>query len=49
MRMLITKDLTKYRDDRTVLRNPHKGWYWHYYDNGFGRDTYRDRWQEGEY
>ena len=44
-----TWDLLRFRDDKTVLRNPHKGWYWHYYDNGFGRPTYRDRWQEGEY
>lgn len=23
------------QDDRTVLRNPHKGFYWHYVDNGY--------------
>ena len=47
--MFITRDLRKYRDDKTVIKNPHKGWYWHYYDNGFNRPTYRDRRPEGEY
>lgn len=23
------------------MNNPHKGWYWHYIDNGFGRINYR--------
>ena len=35
------RDLRSLQDDRTVLRNPHKGWYWHYIDNGYGRDNYR--------
>ena len=35
-------DLLPVRDDKTVLRNPHKGWYWHYIDNGCGRPAYRD-------
>lgn len=35
-------DLHSIRDDKTVLRNPHKGWYWHYIDNGYGRIEYRD-------
>lgn len=30
------------QDDRTVLRNPHKGFYWHYVDNGYIRGAYRD-------
>lgn len=30
-------------DDKTVLGNPHKGWYWHYYDNGMLRPIYRDK------
>ncbi len=35
-------------DDKTVLNNPHKGWYWHYYDNGFKRPIYRDKTSENE-
>ena len=34
-------DLRDYEDDRTVLKNPHKGWFWHYVDNGFSRPAYR--------
>ena len=34
-------DLRLLVDDKTVLRNPHKGWFWHYVDNGFGRPAYR--------
>ena len=34
-------DLRSIQDDKRVLRNPHKGWYWHYIDNGYGRDNYR--------
>ncbi|MFZ4397194.1 MAG: DUF4832 domain-containing protein [Kiritimatiellia bacterium] len=34
-------DLSAIRDDKTVLRNPHKGWYWHYIDNGMARINYR--------
>ena len=30
------------QDDKTVLKNPHKGFYWHYIDNGFKRGAYRD-------
>jgi hypothetical protein len=30
-------DLRPLWDDRRVLRNPHKGWYHHYYDNGLKR------------
>mgnify|MGYP000020293420 FL=1 len=41
--MIIHKDLSHQRDEKTVLRNPHKGWYWHYYDNGMRRVWYRDR------
>lgn len=29
-------------DENTVLRNPHKGWYFHFLDNGYPRPTYRD-------
>ncbi len=37
------RNLIELRDDKTVLKNPHKGWYWHYYDNGVRRPLYRDR------
>lgn len=35
-------DLDAIKDDIKVLKNPHKGWYWHYIDNGYGRKNYRD-------
>ncbi len=35
------RDFRALADDKKVLRNPHKGWYWHYIDNGYGRDNYR--------
>ncbi len=35
-------DLRDYQDDKTVLTNPHKGWYWHYIDGGFSHDSYRN-------
>lgn len=34
-------DLREYQDDKTVLKNPHKGWYWHYIDGGFSHESYR--------
>ena len=40
----VSKNYHDYRylqDDKIVLNNPHKGWYWHYIDNGFGRINYR--------
>ncbi|MCQ2430291.1 MAG: DUF4832 domain-containing protein [Clostridia bacterium] len=36
-------DLRAMEDDKAVLKNPHKGWYWHYIDNGYKRDNYRVR------
>ena len=36
-------DLRHLADDKTVLENPHKGWYYHFVDNGLGRPVYRDR------
>ena len=36
-------DLRAMADDKTVLKNPHKGWFWHYIDNGCGAGLYRDR------
>ncbi len=35
------RDLRPLADDRRILRNPHKGWYWHYIDNGYARANYR--------
>ena len=29
-------DLADFEDDKTAPRNPHRGWYVHYIDNGFG-------------
>ena len=29
-------------DDKRIIKNPHKGWYWHYIDNSFKRGQYRD-------
>ena len=34
-------DLRSVMDDKTVLKNPHKGWFWHYVDNGFYDEHYR--------
>ena len=36
-------------DDKTVLKNPHKGWFYHYIDNGFGRENYRNMIHEGDH
>lgn len=41
--MFVNVDLKDIRDDKRVLKNPHKGWYWHYVDNGLRRKTYRDK------
>lgn len=38
----MTFDLYQLRDERTVLNNPHRGWYWHYIDCGYSRPRYRD-------
>ena len=35
-------DLRHLIDDKTILKNPHKGWFWHYIDNGIGRPQYRE-------
>jgi len=42
-------DLDAWQDDKTVLKNPHKGWYWHFIDNGYGRGVYRDTLEPGDY
>lgn len=34
-------DLRPLQDDKTVLQNPHKGWFWHYIDNGLTSPWYR--------
>ena len=36
------RDLRRFADDKTVLTNPHKGWYHHFIDNGITRPSYRD-------
>lgn len=35
-------DLRSLRDDKTILKNPHKGWYYHYVDNSMKSPIYRD-------
>jgi len=42
-------DLRPFGDDKTVLRNPHKGWFWHFIDNGYRSPVYRDRIPEGSH
>ena len=39
-------DLRLLVDDKTVLKNPHKGWFWHFIDNGYGRPFYRDGYED---
>ena len=35
-------DLLPLSDDKRILKNPHKGWFWHYIDNGFRNPRYRN-------
>jgi len=42
-------NLAPIMDDKTVLSNPHKGWYIHFVDNGFSRPFYRDSIPAGEH
>ena len=42
-------DLRPAADDKTILKTPHKGWFWHYVDNGMRRGQYRDRQAPGDY
>lgn len=42
-------DLRHTVDDKRVLKNPHKGWFWHYVDNGFNRGAYRDQNKAGDH
>lgn len=35
------RDLRQQQDDKTILENPHKGWYVHYIDNGARCGNYR--------
>jgi len=42
------RDLRHLADDKTVLENPHKGWYYHFVDNSLKRPKYRDRIAPGE-
>lgn len=41
-------DLRPLHDDKTVLDNPHKGWYLHYVDNGMRFPRYRNTLREGD-
>lgn len=41
-------DLRPLQDDYTVLTNPHKGWYFHYIDNGMKFQRYRDTIRPGD-
>lgn len=45
--MSIQYNLEHLWDPRKVCRNPHKGWYLHYYDNCLG--AYGDRLEEGDF
>ena len=36
------RDLRRHADDKTVLTNPHKGWYLHFIDNGVISRWYRE-------
>ena len=38
----IYRNYSKIADEVTVLKNPHKGFYYHYMDNGAQRPTYRN-------
>lgn len=40
-------NLEKYWDSTVICENPHKGWEFHYFDNGIRR--YKDRLQPGDY
>ena len=42
-------DLRRYEDDKTVLKNPHKGWFWHFIDNGLRSPIYRNRTEAGDH
>lgn len=35
------RDYKYLQDEMTVLKNPHKGWYWHFIDNGMSRSVTR--------
>lgn len=42
------RDYSRRADDKTVLTNPHKGFYYHYVDNGMSRATYRNELKNDE-
>ena len=42
------RDLRRLADDKTVLKNPHKGWYYHYVDNSLTNPNYRQRVEKGK-
>lgn len=41
-------DLRPFEDDVEILRNPHKGWYFHYMDNGARCRQYRNTLKAGD-
>ena len=48
MSSLFDRVLTALQDDRAVLTNPHKGWYFHYIDNGMKAPAYRNTIKPGD-
>jgi hypothetical protein len=45
----IRKSLRDHTDDVTILKNPNKGWYIHYIDNGYINPKYRNTIEPGDY
>ena len=41
-------DMRGLQDDNAILRNPHKGWYWHYIDQGVSGGNYRQDHNEND-
>ncbi|MBE5787482.1 MAG: DUF4832 domain-containing protein [Clostridiales bacterium] len=39
-------DLRPRQDDRRILKNPHKGWYWHFVEGGFSNQSYRQGYEK---
>ncbi|MBE5787483.1 MAG: DUF4832 domain-containing protein [Clostridiales bacterium] len=39
-------DLRPYQNDRRILKNPHKGWFWHYVDGGYSSPSYRQGYEK---
>ena len=45
---VLSRPAKRTQDDRTVLTNPHKGWYFHYIDNGMRAPKYRNTLKPGD-